>query len=54
MRCAVGVGEVQGGGGFSSSPFFALVMERVTLDIRQKPLCTMMFAYDFLICSKSS
>jgi hypothetical protein len=59
VRCAVGVTEefkVEVGlhQGSALSPFlFAIVMDRLTDDVRQKSPWTMMFADDIVICSES-
>lgn len=39
--------------GVGSESFFALVMGRVTDEVRQVALWTMMFAHDIVICGKS-
>ena len=59
VRCAVGVTEgfeVKVGlhQGSALSPFlFAMVMDRITDDIREEAPWTMMFADDIVICSES-
>ena len=59
MRCAVGVTErfhVKVGlhqGSALSPCFFAMVMDRMTDDIREEAPWTMMFADDIVICSES-
>ena len=43
-----------GGGTASKSPcLFAVVMERLTEEVRQESLCMLMFADDIVICSES-
>ena len=58
MRCAVGVTEVQGGGGTASESalsqfLFAMVMDSLADEVGQKSPWTLMFADDSEICSET-
>ena len=56
VRCTVGVTDVEVGlhQGWALSPFqFAMVMDRLTDEVRQESLWTMMLADDIVICCES-
>ena len=57
VRCAVGVTEgfdVKMHQGSALSPcLLAMVMDRITDELREEAPCTMMFADDIVICSES-